>query len=91
MNKLYLDILENRESLNEDNLLSIANAFNVTYDTVKGWLSATRQADGSYKLSVADIEALFAGQNIDDEVREAGKTIINSIIDSIISSLSGLN
>lgn len=91
VDNLYLDILKSRESLNEDNLLAIAQMFGVTYDSVANWLEAAKQGDGTYKLSVADVEALFEGRGLSDATKEFAKELIGSTIDNTISSLSGIS
>lgn len=91
VDSLYLSILQSRQSLNEDNIKSIADTFGYTYDSVAKWLEGTKQGDGTYKLSVADVKALFEGRGVSDQAKKVGEKIIGSILDNVLSNLSGLS
>ena len=89
VDKLYSEILSQRESLNEDNLLAIANALNVTYDQVEEALKDRRQADGTYKLRIDDVINIF-GDKISTEASEQAEKIIKEILSTTLEALSGL-
>ena len=91
IDSLYLTILQSRESLTEDNILAIADAFGYTYDSVASWLESAKQGNGTYKLSAADVEELFKDKDISSKTKEYAKKLLGSINDNIISSLSGIS
>ena len=77
-------IIQNRDKLSEENIQSLANMLNMTYDNVLNGLH--KNADGTYTISLADIVSLIQSGKM-----EVSQTVYDLLAEQIDNTIVSIN
>lgn len=80
--KILPDIIKNREKLSEDNIASLANLLEISYDQALKEIHAFKNDDGTYRVDVSRIRKLMQLRNY-ELTNEMEQMIAESLQDSI--------
>ena len=86
VNVILQDIINNRESLNSENIASLATMLNTDYDKVLSILQDN--GDGTYRISLNEIQTIIDNGNI--QISDATNNLLKNTIDSVIENVTGL-